>query len=124
MKYIIKFLVIALISLAGELLNYLIPLPIPGSIYGFVILFVLLLTGVIKVSYIKPVTDFLLDVMPVTFIGPGAALITMLADLKGMFLPVLLAVTVSTSLVIGVTAAVVEKIAVKNSEKTVNGEEI
>ncbi len=117
MKYILKFLVIALISLAGELLNYLIPLPIPGSIYGFVIMFVLLMTGVIKVSYIKPVTDFLLDVMPVTFIGPGAALITMLADLKGMFVPVLLAVTVSTSLVIGVTAFVVEKIAVKEETK-------
>ena len=117
MKYILKFLVIALISLVGELLNYLIPLPIPGSIYGFVILFLLLLSGVIKVSYIKPVTDFMLDIMPITFIGPGAALITMLADLKSMFIPVLLAVTVSTSLVIGVTAAVVEKIAVKNEEK-------
>lgn len=122
MKYILKFLVIALISLAGEFLNYLIPLPIPGSIYGFAIMFILLLSRVIKVGYIKPVTDFLLEIMPVTFIGPGVALITMLGDLKEMLVPVLLAVTVSTALVIAVSAATVEKIAVSDEEKAA-GEE-
>ena len=39
MKYLRQFAIILLISLAGELLSYLLPLPIPASIYGIVILF-------------------------------------------------------------------------------------
>lgn len=109
MDYLLRFFIIALISLAGELLNYLLPLPVPGSIYGFVILFALLALKIIKVDYIKPVSDFLLSIMPVTFIGPGVALITILADLREMLLPILLAVTVSTAVVMGAVAIVVEK---------------
>lgn len=45
MKYLKQFLIILLISFAGELLKYVLPLPIPASIYGMVILLVGLLTG-------------------------------------------------------------------------------
>jgi len=38
-KYIKQFLIILLIAFAGELLNTLLPLPIPASIYGIFILF-------------------------------------------------------------------------------------
>ena len=71
--------------------------------------FALLALKIIKVDYIKPVSDFLLSIMPVTFIGPGVALITILADLREMLLPILLAVTVSTAVVMGAVAIVVEK---------------
>ena len=39
MKYILQFEIIIAISLVGELLNRIVPLPIPASIYGMVILF-------------------------------------------------------------------------------------
>ena len=39
MKYLKQLLLILLITLVGEILKYLIPLPIPASIYGMVILF-------------------------------------------------------------------------------------
>lgn len=119
MDYILRFFIIAVISFIGELLNYVIPLPIPGSIYGFVILFILLSLKIVKVDYIKPVSDFLLNIMPVTFIGPGAALITMFADLKEMLLPILLSATVSTAVVMGAVAIVAEKI-LKKGEKSKN----
>ena len=53
MKYVKQFLIIIGISLAGEILKYILPLPIPASIYGMAILFIALLTGIIKlkVSY-------------------------------------------------------------------------
>ena len=109
MDYLIRFFIIVAISLVGEHLNYLLPYPVPGSIYGFIILFVLLVLKIIKVDYIKPATDFLLNIMPVTFIGPGVALITMIADLKSMLLPILLAATISTVIVMGAVAIVVDK---------------
>ena len=34
MKYVKQFLIIIGISLAGEILKYILPLPIPASIYG------------------------------------------------------------------------------------------
>ena len=42
MKYVKQFLIILAISLIGELLKYVLPLPIPASIYGMVILFICL----------------------------------------------------------------------------------
>ena len=47
MKYVKQFFIILLISFVGELFKYLIPLPIPASIYGMVILFIGLMTGLI-----------------------------------------------------------------------------
>ncbi len=50
MKFLKQFMLILLISFIGEGLRALLPLPIPASVYGLVILLVALLTGVIKVS--------------------------------------------------------------------------
>lgn len=42
MKYLIQFLIIIAFSFAGELLHYCLPLPIPASIYGIILLFLAL----------------------------------------------------------------------------------
>ena len=39
MKYLTQFLRILAFTLAGELLQRLVPLPIPASVYGLVLLF-------------------------------------------------------------------------------------
>ncbi len=51
MKYIKQFTIILVVSFIGELLNYLIPLPVPASIYGLVIMLICLLTGVIPLRH-------------------------------------------------------------------------
>ena len=71
MKYIKQILIILTISFVGELLKQLLPLPVPASIYGMVILFVLLLTKVIKLEAVKEVGDFMIEIMPVMFIPDG-----------------------------------------------------
>ena len=48
MKYIKQFAIILTITCIGEILKYLIDLPIPGSIYGLIIMFLLLLFHVLK----------------------------------------------------------------------------
>ena len=65
MKYLKQFLVILIISLMGEVLKYLIPLSVPASIYGMVILFLCLLTGAIKLEQVKDAGKFLIEIMPV-----------------------------------------------------------
>ena len=51
MKYLRQFGIILAVTCAGEIMKYFIPLPIPGSIYGLILMFVLLLTKVIKVEH-------------------------------------------------------------------------
>ena len=61
MKYLKQLLIILGISFLGELLKYFLPLPIPASIYGMVILFALLSTS--------PQFIFGVDAAPAAMIG-------------------------------------------------------
>ena len=74
MKYISQFAIIITISFLGEILNRLIPLPIPASIYGMTILFILLTTGLLKLSAVRETGRFLIYVMPIMFIPPTVGL--------------------------------------------------
>ena len=92
MKLLRQFLIILAISFVGEALKYLLPLPVPASIYGMVILFVGLLTGLIKLSWVKDAGKFLIAVMPVMFIPAGVGLMSSWGVLKPMLVPVLVAI--------------------------------
>ena len=43
MKFISQFIIIIAFTFIGELLHFFIPLPIPASIYGIVLLFICLM---------------------------------------------------------------------------------
>ncbi|MBQ1229330.1 MAG: CidA/LrgA family protein, partial [Firmicutes bacterium] len=47
MKYMSQFAIILLATFAGQLLNNLVPLPVPAAIWGMIILFALLSTGLV-----------------------------------------------------------------------------
>ena len=53
MKILKQFLIILAISFVGEILKYILPLPVPASIYGMVILFIGLLTGLIPLDSVR-----------------------------------------------------------------------
>ena len=48
MKLLRQFLIIAAVALAGEALNALIPLPIPASVYGLVLMQFLVISALFK----------------------------------------------------------------------------
>ena len=75
MKFLIQFLIIIAFSFAGELLHYLLPLPIPASIYGIVLLFAALELKLVKVKHIRETSGFLIAIMPVMFIPAAVGLI-------------------------------------------------
>ena len=96
MKYLKQFLIILAISLIGEILKYIVPLPIPASIYGMVIMFICLQTKFLKLDDVKSVGKFLIEIMPVMFIPAGVGLMSSWGTLK----PVLVPVSVITVVVI------------------------
>ncbi len=96
MKYLKQFFIILAISFIGEILKYIVPLPIPASIYGMVIMFICLQTKIIKLDDVKCVGKFLIEIMPVMFIPAGVGLMSSWGTLK----PVLVPVSVITVVVI------------------------
>lgn len=88
MKYLKQYMIILMISFFGEVLNIFLPLPIPASIYGMVILFLLLVTGVLKLEDVKDAGKFLIEIMPVLFIPAGVGLMATWGVLKPVLVPV------------------------------------
>ena len=56
-------------------MKYFIPLSVPGSIYGLILMFVLLLTGALKVEHVKETGEFLIEIMPLMFIPAAVGLL-------------------------------------------------
>lgn len=108
MKYVKQFLIIVMISFVGELCNQLIPLPIPASIYGLVILFVALMTGAIKLEVVKETGKFLIDIMPIMFIPAAVGLLESWGILKPIWIPVVGITIVTTVLVMAVSGRVTQ----------------
>ena len=108
MKYVKQFFIILLISFVGELFKYLIPLPIPASIYGMVILFIGLMTGLIRLDDVKDVGKFLIEIMPLMFIPAGVGLLNAWDTLKPVLIPIIVILFVSTIVVMGVSGKVTQ----------------
>ena len=103
-------MVILAISFVGEVLKYMIPLPIPASIYGLVILFVALETGLIRLSAVKDTAKFLIEIMPLMFIPAGVGLLDSWGVLQPVILPVAVITIVSTIIVMGVSGVVTQAV--------------
>ena len=117
MKYLRQFMIILLVSFVGELLKYAIPLPVPASIYGLVILFILLETGALKLDAVKDTAIFLIEIMPLMFIPAGVGLMESWGDLNSMLVEVIVITIVSTVLVMGVSGKVTELVLKHSARK-------
>ena len=111
MKYVQQFSIILLISVIGELLKTFLPLPVPASVYGLVIMLVALLTGILKLDQVKGAADFL-------FVPAGAGLITAWSSLKPICVPVLIMTFISTVVVMVVTGKVTQGVIRKGKRGT------
>lgn len=125
MKLLYQFGIIMFLTFLGELLHSLIPLPIPASIYGLLLMLLALSTGVVKLSQVKIAADFLIEIMPPMFIPAAVGLIVTWSDLKPILVPVLVitfATTVVVMAVTGRTAQAVmhlrQKLAAEDDKKT------
>ena len=108
MKYIKQFTIILAITFLGEVFNKWIPLPIPGSIYGMVLLYVLLYMGVIKLSWIKETGKFLIEIMPLMFIPAGVGLMDSWGILQPVWFPFLAITCISTVAVMAASGKVTQ----------------
>lgn len=117
MKFLRQFMIILLLSFLGEVLKMFIPLPIPASVYGLVLMLLCLVTGILKTSQVKEAAFFLIEIMPVMFIPAAAGLIDSWKVLQPLLLPILVITVVITVFVMVVTGKVAQMIAQKRGIK-------
>lgn len=108
MNYLSQFTIILGFSLAGEALQRLIPLPIPASVYGIVLLFAALCLGLVKLEQVKQAGGFLISLLPVLFVSPAVGILENWGLIRGSVLPMALLVLVSTALVFGISGRVTQ----------------
>ena len=108
MKYVKQFGIIIMISFVGEVLNYLIPIPVPASIYGMVIMLVLLTSGKLKLESVRDTAIFLIEVMPLMFIPAAVGLLVSWDSLKEIWLPVVVITLLTTIIVMAVSGLVTQ----------------
>ena len=88
MKFVRQFMIILTISFVGELLHALLPLPVPASIYGLVLMLIGLQTGILPLSAINEAGGFLIEIMPMLFIPAGVGLMVSWGALKPVIIPI------------------------------------
>ena len=108
MNYILQLTIILGVSFLGEVLNALIPLPIPASVYGLVLLFLALVTGLVKAEKIRTVGNGLIGIMGVFFVVPVVNLLDSWETVRRVLLPVLGIVILSTVIVFAVAGKVTQ----------------
>ena len=106
MKYLHEAVIIAAVTFLAEIIKFFLPLPIPASIYGLVLLFILLKSGALKLEQVEHVGGLLLECMPLLLVPASVSFLTVLDTLQTMLLPVLIMGFVGTSVVMLVTGRV------------------
>lgn len=107
MKYIFQFCIIMIFVLLGQICEYFIPLPIAGSIYGLMLLFLSLVFGIVKLHWVEDIANWFHSVMALFFVAPAVAIIdiwTDISDIWWILTLIMIAAYLVTMITTGVTA--------------------
>jgi holin-like protein len=108
MKYFRQLMIILAAYFLGLLLEYILELPVPGVVLGLMVLFLALLSGLVKAEWVEDAADFLLTHMAFFFLPAGVGLMTSAGILKGNALPFAIIIILTTAVVWTVTAFTVK----------------
>lgn len=96
MKFIRQFGIILLVTFLSEALKYYIPIQIPASIYGLILMLVALKTRIIPLEAVHEAGKFLIEIMPLMFIPAAVGLMDSWDELKDICFPVIVITIIST----------------------------
>ena len=105
MKYVHQFSIIIFLSFLGELLHGILPFPIPASVYGLILLFIALCTGIIKLAQVKETANFLIEIM---ILSAATGLFDAWPILRSICIPILLITILTTIIVMAATGQITQ----------------
>ena len=108
MNYLKQFAVILGVCLLGEGLRWLLPLPIPASIYVLALMLLLLVSRLVKLEQVENAADFLIQIMTPMFIPAAVGLMDQFQSLRAILLPFLVINLVGLVVTFAVTGRVTQ----------------
>lgn len=108
MDLMFQFGRILAVCLVAELLAGWIPLPIPASVYGLVLMLLLLCTGALKTERVKKAAGFLVQILPLLFLPAAVGVMALWSELQALLVPSLIAAIPLTLLVMALTGRVTQ----------------
>ncbi len=117
MKYIPQFLYILSFSFIGEVLQAVVPLPIPAAIYGLVLLLIALATGLLKVRQVADVANWLISVMPILYVPICVKILEYWGVISQNAAAIISITVVSTFLVFAVSGLVTQWLTKRRASK-------
>ena len=106
MKYITQMLYILLFCVLGEVLQAVIPLPIPAAIYGIILMLIALWSGLLKEEKISDAAGFLISIMPILFVSPAVKILQHWKLISDKLAQIVIIMVVSTFVVFAVSGLV------------------
>ena len=104
MKIIRQIGIIFTVCWLSILVEKALPFSFPASVIGMILLFICLLTGVLKIEHIQEKADFLLENMAFFFVPAGVSIINYFDVLKSSWLQLVAVCVISTVVTFAVTA--------------------
>jgi len=108
MNFIFQLGIILIVTFLGEAAHKIVPLPIPASIYGLLLMLLCLRLKIVKADKVKHAGNFLIDVMPLMFIPAAVGLLSCWEKLAGILLPIIIITILTTFTVMVVTGLVTQ----------------
>ena len=99
-NYLFQFSRILAFCFLGEICHAVLPLPLPASIYGLLLLLAALRFGIVKLEQVKEVGLFLTGIFPLLFVPAAAGVMELWAEMGEMLLPIVIAIIPVTVLVL------------------------
>lgn len=103
-----EFIIIFLINYIGIIISNIFNLPIPGTIMGMILFFILLYTGFLKTEKVENAVNALLLNMTILFLPPAVRILDSIHLLSGQFIKVLILIIFTTFITMGITGKIVQ----------------
>ncbi|MDK2808030.1 MAG: holin-like protein [Clostridiales bacterium] len=117
MKFLKQFGIILGMSFLGEICHFLLPFPIPASIYGLLILFIALCKKWIRVGQIKETALFLIEIMPLMFIPAAVGITTAWEQVFVIVVPLCVITLLTTILVMVISGRMTQFVIRRGNKK-------
>lgn len=117
MKNTKGFLLLLVCLFMGNLISYFLPIKIPGSIVGMILMLIFLSYGIIKIDQVEGISQILIAHMVLIFLPGIVNLITIYPTIAPHILKLFFIILVSTIMVIAATGFTVEKLILFMEEK-------
>jgi holin-like protein len=107
MRLLTQMAIVLAVGFAGMAISIILPVPLPGSIVGMLLLLLLLLLKILQVKHIKDISDFFLRNMGVFFVPACVALVGHFGLLQEKLVAFTLICMISTIVTFAATAGAV-----------------